>query len=215
VSQQAVPTVGRKTDFPAFRDLGRKTALFQIAACDLGGGCAQELRMKEFRCLLVQGKQPLPEPRTRVVLGGHLRFGNLDIRALSEFAHRTQEIRVLEFHHETEDRAACAAAKAFVHLPLRADGERRRALVVKRAQSLERRSRPLQAHVRANHLDDIIRRGDLLDDLLGDARHAPGRIGGETRAANQFRGEREKTRLFALVPAKLRGAQGAASVPAP
>ena len=50
-------------------------------------------------------------------------------------------------------------------LPLRADVKRRRLFLMKGAERLEVRTRAFEGKIRADHLDDVIRRGDLLNCL--------------------------------------------------
>ena len=61
--------------------------------------------------------------------------------ALGQRLERLAEVEPLGLHHELEDVAARAAAEAVVELLDRVDPERRRALVVERAQPLQPRAR--------------------------------------------------------------------------
>ena len=60
-----------------------------------------------------------------------------DVRPLGQPLHRLHEGQVLDLLQEGEDVAALAAAEAVVVAAGRADLERRRLLVVERAQALE------------------------------------------------------------------------------
>ena len=62
--------------------------------------------------------------------------------ALGQRLQRRAEVQPLRLHHELEDVAARAAAEAVVELLDRVDAERRRALLVERAQPLQARARP-------------------------------------------------------------------------
>ena len=57
-------------------------------------------------------------------------------------------------------------------LPARAHHEGRRFFLMKRAERLEIRPRALQREIRADHFDDVVRGGDLLDCLRRDGSHA-------------------------------------------
>jgi hypothetical protein len=73
----------------------------------------------------------------------------------------------VEFH-KPENGAARAAPEALEGLPGGIDGKRRRFFAVKRAKRLENSARPLQREIAADDVDDIIGRGNLLDELFGD-----------------------------------------------
>src|ERR1700738_5044131 len=86
--------------------------------------------------------------------------GNPNPRA--EFAHRCRKIDMLIVHDEAKDASPHTAAKAVEGLPLRADGKRRRLLLVERTERLEICAGAFERKIGADHLDDIARRGDLL-----------------------------------------------------
>ena len=86
-----------------------------------------------------------------------------DPGARGEFAHGCWKINMFVIHHESENAAANTAAKTMKCLPTRAHRERRCFLLMKRAESLEIRSRTLQREIRADDFDDIVPSGDLLD----------------------------------------------------
>jgi hypothetical protein len=76
---------------------------------------------------------------------------------------------VLDLHHEVHHGATFAAAEAVEGAMPRADVERRRLLVVKRAQPLERiRTSPAQRNVLADDLVDPVALADLSDVLVPD-----------------------------------------------
>jgi hypothetical protein len=56
-------------------------------------------------------------------------------------------------------------------LPLRAYGERWRLFLMKGTEGLERCAGTPQRKIGANHLDDIVRRGDLLDCFCWNTGH--------------------------------------------
>ena len=68
-------------------------------------------------------------------------------------------------HHETKNAATDAAPETVESLPLWTDMKGRRLFVVKRTKRLEIRARAFQWKIGADHLDDVVRRGDLLDVL--------------------------------------------------
>jgi hypothetical protein len=109
---------------------------------------------------------PLGRPRV-------LRLGlELDPRPLGERLERGLEVEPLGLHHELEDVAALAAAEAVVELLDRVDAERRRPLVVERAQP---RVAPLaglaQLGARADELDEVDRVAHALLRVGRVARH--------------------------------------------
>ena len=75
----------------------------------------------------------------------------------------------LKLHHEREDVAAPPAPETMVDLFLRADGERRGFLLVKRAESGKALSPLFQAHVLGNDIDDVNRRADFFNFLGGNS----------------------------------------------
>ena len=170
-AEQPVPRIRRKADLPRLRDFRAEAALAHVVPRGVRRLSAHELLMEKFRRLRVQREQPAPQIRALVVRLRHLGLGDFDVRLVRQFAHRGREVHVLVIHHEAEHRSARAAAEAFENLPVRIHVERRRALVVKRAQRLERPAHPAQGEIPADHLHDVVRGGDLLDDFLWDLRH--------------------------------------------
>ena len=105
--------------------------------------------MKPFRRFRVQLQQRAPRfvlPIVFAALGTAL-FDHRNPRARRQFLHRRRKIEVLVIHHEAENAPARAAAEAMKRLPLRTDRERRRLLLVKRAERLEIRARALQRKI--------------------------------------------------------------------
>ncbi len=72
---------------------------------------------------------------------------------------------MLILHHKAKNAAAGAAPEAVESLPLWTDVKRRRLFLVKRTKRLEIRARAFQWKIGADHLDDVVRRCDLLDVL--------------------------------------------------
>ena len=72
---------------------------------------------------------------------------------------------MLVVHHEAENTPTRATTETMKRLPARAHHERRRFLLVKRAERLEICSRAFQWKIRTDHFDNIVRCGDLLDGL--------------------------------------------------
>src|SRR2546421_21499 len=100
-----------------------------------------------------------------IVITCAARFYNGDSHPSCEFANGRRKIDVLVIHYETEDAAARSAAEAMKGLPAWAHGERRSFLLVKRTKRFETCSCPLKWKIRANHLHDVVGRGDLLNCL--------------------------------------------------
>src|SRR5439155_1185478 len=99
-----------------------------------------------------------------------LDHGNAGARG--QFVHGGWEIDMFVIHHEPENAPAHAAAETMKRLPLRTDVERGRFLLVKRAERFEVRARAFEREIRPDHVDDIVRGGDLLDGLRWNC-HGP------------------------------------------
>ena len=85
----------------------------------------------------------------------------LDPVALGQQLQRAAEVHALGLLHEREQIARGLAAEAVVDLLRRVDAERRRALVVERAQPLvARRPRAAQLGARGDQLDEVDRVAD-------------------------------------------------------
>ena len=82
---------------------------------------------------------------------------------------------MLIIHHEAKNTPADAAAEAMKGLPYRVDVERRRFLLMKRTERAKVRARPLEGKIGANHLHDVVRGRDLLNDVGRDGSHARSR----------------------------------------
>jgi len=125
---------------------------------------------------LEQGEQPLaPAAALGVarVLGLAL---ELDPRARGQRLQGAREVEPLRLHDELEDVAARAAAEAVVDLFRRVDPERRRPLVVERAQPLEpRHARPPELRARADELREVHGVADSLARIVGVPRHQSAR----------------------------------------
>jgi len=79
---------------------------------------------------------------------------------------------MLVIHHEPKNAAAHPAAETVERLPLRTDMERRRFLLMKWAERPEIRARAFNREIRPDHVDDVVRGGDLLDGLRWNC-HGP------------------------------------------
>lgn len=90
-------------------------------------------------------------------------YGNSNARG--QLSHRGGKIDMLIFHDETKNAPTYAASETMERLPLRAHMKRRRLFLMKGTERLEVRTRAFERKIRADHLNDIIRRGDLLDGL--------------------------------------------------
>src|SRR3954468_22707613 len=84
---------------------------------------------------------------------------------LGELLHRCRKFQMLVIHHEPENAAARAAPEAMESLARWTHRKRRRLFLVKRAERLEGRAGALKREISANHLDDVVGSGDLLDGL--------------------------------------------------
>ena len=83
------------------------------------------------------------------------RLGNRDAAFFGDGANRFRKLALLHFHHELENVAAHAAAEAVVNLLHGMDGERGCFLLVEWAEAGEILAAFFQAHVFADHADDV------------------------------------------------------------
>ena len=93
------------------------------------------------------------------------------VEALGQELHRLLELERLGLLDELEGVAALAAAEAVVELLLGVHGERRRALVVERAQPGPARADPPQVGLLADQVDHVHRVPDAVDRVLREQRH--------------------------------------------
>ena len=87
-----------------------------------------------------------------------------DAAFFGDGAHRFREVGFVHLHHEFENVAAGAAAEAVVDLLDRMDGEGGRFFGMERAEADEILAALFQAHVFADHADDV----RLLLDAIGE-----------------------------------------------
>ena len=154
VLRQGVPRLRGEPDPELPHDICVESALREELAADLGLGRPQLLRVVRGRQLV-----GLDEPRPLALL---LVYGSaaVDIAQLDpgldrELLDRLGEGEVVDLLDEAEDVAALAAAEAVPHAPAGRHVEARAALVMERAQSLERpAARRLQGDVLAHDLVD-------------------------------------------------------------
>src|SRR5690606_16062330 len=162
---QCLPLVRRVAEQEALGRLARDAAPLEVAPGDLADRLVPKLPLevvRRERHRLVQRPVPLilgaPAPRLR----------DLDADPLRELPHRIVEAQPDVLHQEGEHVPGLAAAEALVE-PLRGDHvERRRLLLVERAQGAEVLARTLQRDVLADDLHDVGPHPDLVDDLVRD-----------------------------------------------
>ena len=80
-----------------------------------------------------------------------------------QFPDRRRKIDVLVLHHESKNASPNAAAETMKRLSLRVDVKRRRFLLMKWTECLKIRPRALQWKIGADHFDDVVGGGNLLD----------------------------------------------------
>src|SRR5271156_37026 len=154
--QQGIARRGRIPQ-PEFRHrFAIKPAVFEIRKCNLSFGTLMQLTGEESCNLAVH----LYKRTSLLILAAFLRRtlarpGNRDSALLRDCAYRFRKRALLQLHHEFENIAARAAAKAVVNLLHRMHGERRRLLLVERTQPGEVLSAFLQTHVLADHADYV------------------------------------------------------------
>src|SRR6266852_5777951 len=88
-------------------------------------------------------------------------YGNANPRG--QLSHGGGKIDMLIFHDEAKNASAHPASETMKRLPLRADMKRRRFFLMKWAKRPKVRTGAFERKIRADHLDDVIRRGDLFD----------------------------------------------------
>jgi len=92
-------------------------------------------------------------------------FNYRDANTRRQLAHCGRKIDVLVVHHKAEHASADPTSEAVKGLPLWTHMERRGFLLMERAKRLEIGPRAFERKIRADHFDNIVRRGDLLDGL--------------------------------------------------
>ena len=150
----------------------RPRAVEVLARPDRLRRVAQEGRVEAGGAL-----EQLLQPRARLalLLGARvlLLALELDPVAVGQRLDRVGEREPLLLLDELDHVAAHPAAEAVVELLLRVDRERRRALVVKRAQAGEAGARAAQVGVGGDDLDDVGGLLDPLDAVASEAAHDP------------------------------------------
>src|ERR1700719_3505788 len=100
-----------------------------------------------------------------IFVGRSALFDHRNAYARRQLRDRSGKIDVLIFHDEPKNAPAHPAAETMKRLPLWADVKRRRFFLMKWAKRPEVRTRAFEWKIRADHLNDIIRCGDLLNGL--------------------------------------------------
>ena len=134
--------------------------------------CLRRLQrlLKVLRGSLMHVDQLATQTGLRRLLGRTpLALRQRDARFLSDRAHRFRKADVFQLLHKGEDIALLVAAETIEVVVLSIDAERRRLLLVERAQArVVLRTALAQTHVLADHLDDV---GGLFDGLCEVVSH--------------------------------------------
>ena len=137
VLEERVPALRRVADAELLSGGAVEAAAVQEVAA-LGGARRQQLRAEELVGDLVGVQEPLALAHLLPVgAGAAVLVAQLVADPGGQLLHGLVEGGVVQLLHEGDDVAVLAAAEAVVAAHLGADGERRRALVVERAQALE------------------------------------------------------------------------------
>ena len=165
MAQQRV-AAGRRVAQAESRDgFGVQAAIGQIGPRGFAFGVPSSCRAKNAaasRCISTSAVRCCCSRRSSGERLARPRHG--DAAFFGHRAHRLREIALVHLHHELENVAAGAAAEAVVDLLDGMDGERRRLFGVKWAQAGEILAALFQAHVFADHADDV----RLLFDAIGE-----------------------------------------------
>ncbi len=113
-------------------------------------------------------RHQLVEAGSRLVFGDVAGGAELDAGHLGQRAQRLAKLEVLALHQPVEGAALLPAAKAHEGVAGREDIERRRLLLMERAQPFVAGARPTQLHGPTDQLDQV----DAGLDLVRDAAHA-------------------------------------------
>ena len=156
LAQQRVAGRWRPSEAESLHGFAIEAAILQIRRCDLAFRCLVKLPREKRRRLLVH----LDERGSLLVLASLFgralaRLRNRNAALFADRAQRLGKRALVELHHKFEYVAARAAAKAVVNLPHRMHRKRRRLLLMERAQPREILPGLLQAHVFADHADDV------------------------------------------------------------
>ncbi len=126
---------------------------------------AEELEVIGCR-LLVDGKQDVPLLCPLFCLLGVVGLREGDAGPLRQDLQRLLEAVVLILHQERDHRSALPAAEAVVELLPRGDIKARRLVRMERAHPLVLRAGLLEGDILSDHVNDVIRCGDLTDYFI-------------------------------------------------
>ena len=98
-------------------------------------------------------------------------FHDRNTNPACEFANCRRKIDVLVIHHKPENRASDTAPETMKRLSLWAYVKGWRLFLMKWTERFEIRSRAFQWKVGANHLNDVVGGGNLLDGLRRNCSH--------------------------------------------
>src|SRR6185503_359063 len=161
---QFVPGVWREADHETLDRLAREAAFF----CVLPGACISRKHAREkLRRLEIQVVQRLGA--ARVVRLARRLTRHLQAQPSGQLLDGLRKRQLVVLHEKPERRAVRPAAKAVIELLLRAHPERGGFLVVKRAAGAVLAACFLELHSRADELDDVRARGQLVDETLGNS----------------------------------------------
>ena len=108
---------------------------------------------------------------TIIVRAGAALFHYRNADAGGKLSDRRWKIDVLVIHDEAENTPAHATSETMKRLPLRTNCEGWRFFLMKWAERLESRAGAFEWKIGANHLNDIVRCGDLFDRLCWNGAH--------------------------------------------
>jgi len=152
---QRLPLVVRRVaEHESLDGIGAEVTALDVIAGDLGGGRIEQLGVEELGSLVEQRLQAFGFGLPLDLLGRDRR--QLDPGALRQLAQGVAEIPPFRFHDKAEDIAAITArAEAAPGLCIWEHDERRRPLVMKRAQRFEVAPRFLQVYIARYNINNV------------------------------------------------------------
>src|SRR5581483_6865373 len=165
--RERVPRVRREADAERFRGLAGDAATFQVLDRRLR---LAQLLAEEALSAGERVERTFEHRAVRRVAAFARDFHSSDPRELLDGFGKRQAV---VFHQKRDDGPVLAAAEAVEELLVWRHRERRRLLVVERAERVILAARTLELDARADDVDDVGPREQVLDERIGNAGHAP------------------------------------------
>ena len=167
----SVAPAGERPSRNSRHDLFAETARREVLARGRALLRIPQRALVEGRCLLEQRAHPLAAAPLLVCVRRGVVVLDLHVEAVGEPLDRPDEVQPLGLAHERDRVAADAAAEAVVGTAVGRHGERRRALLVERAEPGVAPTDLAETRLRLDEIDDVRGRLDGLDRLVLEPSH--------------------------------------------